>query len=304
MKIISGNQVIYEFTENLEAVETIKSGETVIFESNDCFYQQLEEDGKTIEDIDMSEVNPATGPVYIEDAEVGDLLAVTIDKIDLGDSGVVLAEPGQGVLGSMDFKRGQKRIPIEGDVAVFSENIKIPLNPMVGVIGVASKHGNGSWQNAIPWKHGGNMDTTSVKEKSTLYFPVGQEGALFALGDCHACMGDGEMSFTGLEIKADVTVTFDLIKDKGKNLDWPFVVYDDKISFIVSGDTANETSFKAAKVTVAHLQKAFNLSFEEAYMLGSLAVDLEVSQLVNSKKTFRGTISQKVLSVEKLIESL
>lgn len=304
MKRITGDQIIYEFTEDLKEVERVESGETVLFEANDCFYQQLEKDGTTIEDVNMEEVNPATGPVYVNGAEVGDLLAVTIEKIDLADSGVVLAEPGQGVLGSEEFERAQKRIPIEGDVAVFSEDIKIPLNPMVGVIGVASKHGNGSWQNAIPWKHGGNMDTTAVKEGATVYFPVGQDGAMFALGDCHACMGDGEMSFTGLEIKGDVTVTFELIKGKGKDLNWPFISYDNKISFIVSGDSANEASFKAAKVTVGHLKKALGLSFEEAYMLGSIACDLEVSQLVNPKKTFRGTVSQKVLPLEKLIESL
>lgn len=304
MKRITGDQIIYEFTEALKEVERVESGETVLFEANDCFYQQLEKDGTTIEDVNMEEVNPATGPVYVNGAEVGDLLAVTIEKIDLADSGVVLAEPGQGVLGSEEFERAQKRIPIEGDVAVFSEDIKIPLNPMVGVIGVASKHGNGSWQNAIPWKHGGNMDTTAVKEGATVYFPVGQDGAMFALGDCHACMGDGEMSFTGLEIKGDVTVTFELIKGKGKDLNWPFISYDNKISFIVSGDSANEASFKAAKVTVGHLKKALGLSFEEAYMLGSIACDLEVSQLVNPKKTFRGTVSQKVLPLEKLIESL
>lgn len=304
MKRISGDKVIYEFTENLTPVETVKSGETVIFESNDCFYQQLRKDGATIEDINMDHVNPATGPVAIEGAEVGDLLAVTIEQIDLDDFGTALCEPGHGVLCSLEFNRAQRDIHIEGGYAIFSDEIKIPLNPMVGVIGVASKTGNGSWQNAIPWKHGGNMDSTVVKEGSTIYFPVGQDGAMFALGDCHACMGDGEMSFAALEIKGDVTVSFELIKNKGKDVEWPFVVCDDKISFIVSGKTSDEVSFKAAEVAINHIAKALNISFEEAYIIGSLAVDLEVSQLVNPMKTYRSTISKEVLSLDKLLNSL
>lgn len=304
MKRISGDKVIYEFTENLTPVETVKSGETVIFEANDCFYQQLRKDGATIEDINMAHVNPATGPVEIEGAEVGDLLAVTIEQIDLDDFGTALCEPGHGVLGSLEFNRAQRDIHIEGGYAIFSDEIKIPLNPMVGVIGVASKAGNGSWQNAIPWKHGGNMDSTVVKEGSTIYFPVGQDGAMFALGDCHACMGDGEMSFAALEIKGDVTVSFELIKNKGRDVEWPFVVHDGKISFIVSGETSDEASFKAAEVAINHIAKALNISFEEAYIIGSLAVDLEVSQLVNPMKTYRSTISKEVLSLDKLLNSL
>lgn len=304
MKRISGDKVIYEFTENFTPVETAKSGETVVFESNDCFYQQLRKDGATIEDINMAHVNPATGPVAIEGDEVGDLLAVTIEQIDLDDFGTALCEPGHGVLGSLEFNRAQRDIHIEGGYAIFSDEIKIPLNPMVGVIGVASKAGNGSWQNAIPCKHGGNMDSTVVKEGSTIYFPVGQDEAMFALGDCHACMGDGEMSFAALEIKEDVTVSFELIKNKGKYVDWPFVVHDGKISFIVSGETSDEASFKAAEVAINHIAKALNISFEEAYIIGSLAVDLEVSQLVNPMKTYRSTISKEVLSLDKLLKSL
>lgn len=304
MKRISGDKVIYEFTENLTPVETVKSGETVIFEANDCFYQQLRKDGATIEDVNMARVNPATGPVEIEGAEVGDLLAVTIEKIDLDDFGTALCEPGHGLLGPLKFDRAQRDIPIKAGYAIFSDEIKIPLNPMVGVIGVASKAGNGSWQNAIPWKHGGNMDTTKIKEGSTLYLPVGQEGAMFALGDCHACMGDGEMSFAALETKGDVKVSFKLIKNKGKNVEWPFVEYDDKISFIVSAKTGDEASFKAAEVAINHIAKALNISFEEAYILGSLAVDIEVSQLVNPMKTYRATISKEVMSLEKLLNSL
>lgn len=304
MKRISGDKVIYEFTENLTPVETVKSGETVIFESNDCFYQQLRKDCATIEDINMDHVNPATGPVAIEGAEVGDLLAVTIEQIDPDDFGTALCEPGHGLLGSLEFNRAQRDIHIEGGYAIFSDEIKIPLNPMVGVIGVASKSGNGSWQNAIPWKHGGNMDSTVVKEGSTIYFPVGQDGAMFALGDCHACMGDGEMSFAALEIKGDVTVSFELIKNKGRDVEWPFAVHDGKISFIVSGETSDEASFKAAEVAINHIAKALNISFEEAYIIGSLAVDLEVSQLVNPMKTYRSTISKEVLSLDKLLNSL
>ena len=112
------------------------------------------------------------------------------------------------------------------------------------------------------------------------------------------------MSFAALEAKGDVKVSFKLIKNKGKDVEWPFVEYDDKISFIVSAKTEDEASFKAAEVAISHIAKALNISFEEAYILGSLAVDIEVSQLVNPMKTYRATISKEVLSLEKLLNSL
>lgn len=50
------------------------------------------------------------------------------------------------------------------------------------------------------------MDTTDICKGSTVYFPVNKKGALLALGDCHALMGDGEICFTDCEIAAEVTL--------------------------------------------------------------------------------------------------
>lgn len=87
-------------------------------------------------------------------------------------------------------------------------------------------------------------------------------------------------------------------------MEWPFLAHDGRISFLASGETGDEASFKAAEVDIHHIAKALNISFEEAYIIGSLAVDLEVSQLVNPMKTYRASILQEVLSLEKLLQSL
>ena len=98
--------------------------------------------------------------------------------------------PGLGVMGHRLDEFAVKMIPIESDHAIFNDNVHIPLNKMMGVIGVAPE--NEPISCGTPGSHGGNMDTTLIAEGATLYLPVFHQGAL-GLGDMHAAMGDGEI---------------------------------------------------------------------------------------------------------------
>lgn len=299
MKKISGENVIYKFEHNMKPVERVKPGETIEVESNDCFFQQVISEEQVLGEIDHEKLNPATGPIYVEGAKPGDLLVVKIKEINLAKKGVSAVLPKEGFLGDQVKNPMIKVIEIEDGYAKFND-LKLPVDPMIGVIGVAPAKEDGSWFTNSPWKHGGNMDTTDIKIGSTLYFPVSQEGALLALGDCHAIMGDGEICFTGLEIPAKVVIEVDIIKNK--TVKWPLVETKDYTAVIASGDTIDDALYEASSQAVKHIEKSLNIKWEEAYILGSIAVDMKISQVVDPKMTIRAAIPKYIISTEKLIE--
>jgi len=301
MKTISGSKVIYSFTYDMEPVETVSPGEVFKVETNDCFYQQIEREDQIITEIDYDRINPATGPIYVEGAEPGDILKIKILDIAVAGKGVSGTVPNEGALGDQVTRPTIRIINIEDGYAVL-EGIKVPIEPMIGVIGVAPKEEDGKLPTEMPWKHGGNMDTKDIKKGSTLYLPVYQKGALLALGDCHAAMGDGEICFTGLEIPAVVTLEVDLIK--GKTIEWPLVETDEYTAVIASGNTLDEALYLAASEAVKHLKNGLNLTWEDAYILAGLAVDMKISQVVDPKKTVRAAIPKQIIATERIIESL
>lgn len=301
MITVDNNKVIYVFKNKMEAVQNVKPGEVFKVMTNDCFYQQITNEEQVLEEIDYDLINPATGPIFIEGAEKGDLLKVKVLDIDVSDKGISMAVPGEGVLGSEQFNSIVKVIPIkDGNAKLFG--LDIPVVPMIGVIGVAPAEKDGDWGTASPWKHGGNMDTSEIKKGNTLYFPVNQTGALLALGDLHAAMGDGELCFTGLEIPGIVTLEVDVIKNK--HMEWPLLETDKESMVIASGNNIEQAIANGSKEIVKYLMWNFDLKFEEAYLLASLISDIKISQVVDPKKTVRISIPTNILSTEMLIRNL
>ena len=301
MKVIPGDKVIYTFKHDMDYVDKVSVGERFKVVTNDCWFQQIKSENQAIEQIDFNVVNPATGPIYVEGAEPGDVLKVKIIDIAVADYGSAAVIPNEGLLGDKVTKPVVKIIRVEEDYAIFN-GMKLSIDPMIGVIGVAPALEDGEWPTGSPWHHGGNMDTTDIKIGSTLYFPVNQRGALLALGDCHARMGDGEVCVTGLEIRAEVTLEVDVIKHK--SITWPIVETDEYIMVISSGDSLEKASYESTNQVVEYLKNGLKMSWEDAYMLASLVVDLKISQLVDPKVTVRAAIPKYVLPINKLMEAL
>lgn len=301
MKVIPADKVIYKFTADMEPIASVLPGDIFKVETNDCFFQQVLSEEQDLKDLDYGRLNPATGPIYVEGAEPGDLLKVKIISIDVKDKGIAAVIPNGGLLGDQVTKSIIRIINIEDNHALF-QGVKIPISPMIGVIGVAPAKEDGEWTTDTPWKHGGNMDIKDIKAGSTLYFPVNQEGALLALGDCHALMADGEVCFTGLEIPAEVTLEVDLIKNK--SVKWPLLETDEYTMVVASGDNLDHAVYEATSNAVEYIKNSLAIEWEEAYILASLSVDLKISQLVDPKITVRAAIPKYLVATEKLIDSL
>lgn len=136
--------------------------------------------------------NPATGPLYIEEACPGDVLKVEILKISLNPTDHA-ALPGAGTFGDLLTEECVRQFSIEDGMVPFNETLQLPLQPMIGVIGT-SPESMPPFSTHIPGDHGGNMDCTKISEDTTLYLPVFVPGALLSMGDLHAVMGMARFS--------------------------------------------------------------------------------------------------------------
>ena len=286
---LSADNHFFAFSKDHVPVLRINSSDRVRIQTMDCFSNQIRREEDTLETIDWERVNPATGPIFIEDAQPGDVLKVTIEKIDVGPVGVMATGEGMGVFGSY-FKGMSKRlIPIEGEWALFNERLRFRLNKMIGVIGVAPSKDPVNC--GTPGSHGGNMDTKLIGEGSSVLLPVFTQGALFGTGDVHAAMGDGEVGVTGVEIDALLTLNFEVIK--GMQLNNPMVETRDVLSCIASAENLEEAALQAARDMYAFLLDKTGLAGEDLAMLLSAVGDLQVSQIVDPLKTARFTLNKQ-----------
>lgn len=290
---IEAKDSVYEMSAENEAAASCKPGDRVVFETKDCFSNQIRDEETLFESTDWSTINPATGPLEIEGAEIGDTLKVEVEKIEINDQGVMVAVPDMGFMDNFISESETKIIPIEAGKAIFNDKIKFDLKPMIGVIGTSPGKDEDAVPCGTPDSHGGNMDTKVITEGATLYFPVRVPGAMLAMGDLHAAMGDGEVVVTGIEIAGEVTVKVDLIKDK--ELSDPMVETDDAFYTIASEVSLDHAAQKASDNMFKFLNERLPLSNNELAMLMSIACDLQISQVVDPKKTVRMRVDKETL---------
>lgn len=282
MDLVMNDSVIYDFNKTHKPVKIVPSGTSVQIVTYDCFENQLQTEEDEITGIDWNRVNPATGPIYVKDAQPGDVLKVSIEKLEIGDQGVMVVGPDLGVMGHRLKEMESKMIPIQDGIARFND-ISIPLNPMIGVIGVAPEGDGVSC--GTPGAHGGNMDNKMITKGAVLYFPVFAEGALFGLGDFHAAMGDGEVSVSGIEVPGKATVKLEVIK--GESLVQPMLENTEVVTQIASAATLDEAVTLATELMVDRVVEKSGMSVSEATMLMSAIGQVEVCQVVDPLLTAR-----------------
>jgi acetamidase/formamidase len=226
-----------------------------------------------------------TGPVYIEGAEPGDTLEVRIQKIDLAIPYAYNGfRAGAGFL-TNDFPYARiKIIPLDRErmVAKFAPGIEVPLHPFFGSIGEAPPEAYGRVNSAPPWIHAGNMDNKELVAGSTLYLPVHVKGALFEIGDGHAGQGNGEVDITALETSLVGTLQFVVRKDL--KINYPRA--ETPTHYITMGfdDDLSEAARIAVRQMIDFLVAEKHLSRDDAYMLTSVAGDVDISELVDGNK--------------------
>ena len=286
---VSSEQFVFSMSKDNPAVLSVPSGSKIVFETSDALDGQVRSESQSIDTLDWGRVNPATGPVAIENAKPGDALKVTVENIEVSGDGVMAAIPGLGILEADITEASLVVLPIKDGYIPFSSGISLPFRPMIGVIGVAPS--GDSVPCGTPGSHGGNMDCKLIAPGSILYLPVFHLGGLLAMGDVHACMGDGEIMGTGVECAATVTVTVELIKNL--NITDPMLEVSDMIYSVTSADTLENAS-KIATCNIRDMVASkMNIDKNTAGMLLSAIGQLEICQVVDPLLTVRFGVPKK-----------
>lgn len=222
-----------------------------------------------------------TGPIYIEEAEPGDVLEVRFQSIELAIPYAYNAIGQAGFLSDEIFDRKTRIIQLDKQKMLghFADGIEIPLRPFFGSVGVAPPKAAGKWNSAPPWIHGGNLDNKELVAGSSLFLPVHIKGALFEIGDGHAAQGNGEVDITAIETSLIGNLQF--IVHKGKSLHWPRAETATHVIAMGCDRDLNAATHIAVREMIHYLMDEKQLSEADAYMLCSVAADVDITQLVD-----------------------
>lgn len=288
---LDDEKVFYAFDKTLEPAMVVPSGTTVRVRTKDCFGNQIQKPEDELDGIDWDHTNPATGPIFVEGAVPGGALKVSVGAIEFDNKSVSCTGENEGVCGDRFNAWSTQVCEIDGDELVWDERLRIPLRPMIGVIGVAPE---GDPINCgTPGSHGGNMDNTAITAGATLYFPVFADGALFGCGDMHAVMGDGEISVSGAEAAGWATVTLTAMPEL-KLVD-PLIENATHFGVIASAETLDAAADRAVHEMVDLICDRTAEDPDKVVMLLSLVGDVQVCQIVDPEKTIRFMVPKYVL---------
>jgi len=270
MKII--DKSVYVFSKDTPPFCTAAPGEVLLFRTMDCFGEQFTSEDQLVEELDLTKANPAAGPVYIEGAEPGDVLAVDILDIKVADTGFACSMGETGPLHDISELRTRMLPVING--CVHFNDILWPIRPMIGVIGTAPAGEDVACGYAD--NHGGNMDSRMISKGARVYFPVRVPGALLQMGDIHATMGDGEICGTGVEISGEILVRTTLIKNF--ELNWPVTEKEDWWYVNAKGKDYDESLVIGCKEMCRLMQPVYNWDPTDIFIYLSLQGNIEINQ--------------------------
>ena len=253
--------------------------------------------------------NPQTGPFYIEGAEPGDMLVVSVDKLETNrttaNSGSLLApytvDPGsllsrvdrepRRVTWRLDKAKGVARLDA-ADIAT----IELPLRPMLGCLAVAPARRE-AIATSTPGAFGGNMDYAGLTAGVKVMLPVNEPGALLFLGDGHARQGEGEVVGTGLETSLDVEFTVTLVKKK--TIAWPRLENDTHVMVLGSERPLLQALQHATTELQRWLVADYGLSERAAATLMGQAMEYEIANVVDPHFTVVAKMRKSILATVK-----
>lgn len=315
------------FTSENEPILTVKSGDTVTVETI-SHEGILPDQGDTVEfftnagieredilsdqlavkeQIERTAPGPhvITGPIFIEGAEPGDVLEIRTISIDYRvPYGVISNRHSKGALPDEyplnDADIYTKVIPLDTEKNIGNfrpangrPNIDLPLEPFMGIMGVAPSDPEEAVNSVPPGNYGGNIDIKRLTAGSSLYLPVQVSGALFYTGDPHCAQGNGEVALTAIE--CSLTPTFELIVHKNKQLESPVGETEEAWLAIGLDEDLDEAMKKAVRESLRIINEEYGLTKEDALLFGSAAIDYEVSQVVDIVKGIHGVIPKDIL---------
>jgi acetamidase/formamidase len=297
------------FDSSIPPVLTIESGDTVNLSTMMLMDGQLR-GGMTFEELFALRQGYAdrkigghtlTGPIFVTGADPGDVLEIRIGKLVPVEFGVNYHLPGHLGIGGLpeDFPRGHIktfRLDRKRWETTFARGIALPLAPFLGVMGVAPRPGE-RMPAAIPGYFGGNIDNKELREGATFFLPVNVPGALFSAGDAHAAQGDGEVNVTAIETALEEAVLQFVVR-KDMRLERPLAETPSHWITMGFDPDLDEAAKMALREAIRFLVEVKGFTSDEAYAFASVAVDLRVTQIVDTNKGVHAMIPKRPLRQE------
>lgn len=313
--IHSSRQPHFQWSRDLEPVLRVTSGSEVTLDLRDGANNQVRPDNvaTALSTFDVSQADPAMGPIYVEDCEPGDVLKVEILELIPGDYGWTAVFPGFGLMAdefTEETVAAAERVKLwdlrpEACIAtastrraVFKPGVSVPIRPFLGVLGIAPA-GPEALSTLPPHPRvGGNLDCRHLVAGSTVYFAVQVAGALLSAGDGHAAQGDGEVCGTAIETPMRARLRLSVEKGGNGNggsrlLTSPHVLAPPdpveaeemasagKYVALGVGPDPHEAAREAVRGLFGWLEAEKGLSRTEAYMLASVAASLALAEVVD-----------------------
>jgi amidase len=294
MKRLTRDKLASVLGQYVEPRLTVAPGETFLVETEDCYSGTLRSPADvnpvSRERGGVGFSNPVTGPVYVEGAMPGDALVVNIHDIRCLSPGVTRVRPKSGVVHGVVGSTQVMFIEIDGAHAYLPGGYTLPLNPMIGTIGVAPYME--AVPTVVPGSHGGNLDFKDVGPGAQLILPVSVPGALLFMGDVHATQGDGEVSGAAVECQAEVTASVELCSPAPASMRGIRVKRGGTISTVASDKPLDDAVRACVAAMIEWLVEEWGMDRAEAYFLMSNSANVRVAQMVNPIYTAVCTIRE------------
>ena len=286
MKYLEQEKHFFTIDRRNSPVLTIKSGETVVVRTMDNVYGRIRTEEDLVTNISMEELNPLSGPIYVEGSEKGDTLAVHVNSIKIAsDQGWTGFMPSWIYWDTRDLK---EMVPTITKICRIRDNLihfalqdgrilQIPARPMIGTIGTAPERE--ALSALTLGRHGGNIDSPDICAGNTLYLPVFVKGALLHLGDVHAIQGEGELNASPVEVPAECTLTIDVVK--GRSITWPRIESPEHIATIGGSKPLDDALKIALKEMIIWLNKEYGFDIWDASVLVASLSTIQVCGAAN-----------------------
>jgi len=242
-------------------------------------------------------VNGATGPIAVNGATPSHLLSCAIEKMELVPPGFTALIPGVGAfpdwIRRREFGVHSRVVDIVDGHVVWDGGLKIPVRPMVGVLGTAPLLDAVSTIDNGP--HGGNLDVPEFGPGTTIYLPINVDDALMFLGDCHAVQGDGELCGCGaIEIRTFTTVVVDLLPRPAR-FAWPRFETADYIGAVACARPLEDAFRLSVEELIAWMGESYGFTDADALLLLGQVAEARCAQVVNPKYTYVTKVAKRFL---------
>jgi len=300
-RISKANNIKYALSGNDPYIASVEPGETFVVETainvNDGTIRHVGQQ-LTETDVTLPYVNGATGPIEVKGSKAGDMLKVEIVKMELDTLGFTSLWPGIGMFPDWvrrkEFGIQTRVVEVKDGFVHWNEHLRLPVKPMIGVLGVAPVHGAVLTIDNGP--HGGNLDVQEITSGNTVMFRVNKDGTHLFMGDCHAIQGDGEANGMGaIEIATTLTVKVSLDKAPAR-LSHPRIETPTHIATLGCARPLEDAMRIAFEEMINWLEDDYRIPAPEAYMLLGQIAEARCTQVVNPKYTYICKVDKSVLA--------